>query len=257
MYRRNLNFNHVDTPSENVSDIYKFRSSQEVIDKVERHGLKLQKTYWAGLRKDKANRAGQQRHLMIFGFNNGEGFRLFVRNGHEGRTAQRFDAGYLRLACLNGMIAGDSIFSDRIIHKGNPKSVDEIIDAALSAADPMLETIEAMKNTIATDEARIALGRSLAALRGNLDIIPGSMRPQRVEDTGADLWTKFNVAQEYAIRGGFKYRKAKPGVEVDANGFANPLRRDDFQIRKGRAINGIDDTVQINKELWETAMAFV
>lgn len=65
------------------------------------------------------------------------------------------------------------------------------------------------------------------------------LAPRRVEDQQTDLWTVFNVVQENCIRGG-----------VDAIG-RDALGRE--RRVTTRPINGIDQSVRLNKALWVLA----
>ncbi|MEK1925051.1 MAG: hypothetical protein AAAB11_06335 [Rhizobium giardinii] len=62
------------------------------------------------------------------------------------------------------------------------------------------------------------------------------MIPRRQSDTGRDLWSTFNVIQENAVRGGLTARNAKT------------RRRSTI-----REIGGIDQSVKVNKGLWQMA----
>jgi hypothetical protein len=61
------------------------------------------------------------------------------------------------------------------------------------------------------------------------------LRPRRMSDKAADLWTTFNVVQENVVKGGVPGRTARN------------------QRTSTREITGIDQNVKINKALWMLA----
>jgi hypothetical protein len=65
------------------------------------------------------------------------------------------------------------------------------------------------------------------------------IRPRRIADNRADLWTVYNRAQESIIRGGFDYRTE------NANGR--------MEYRAARAVNNVADDVRLNRALWQLA----
>ena len=86
-------------------------------------------------------------------------------------------------------------------------------------------------------EQRNAFATKAARIRWNKpeDIIPDSvhiLQPVRTADSGNDLWTTFNVAQENILRGGYDRSK-----------------------RKTRTVNNIRENLRINQELWALAEA--
>ena len=64
---------------------------------------------------------------------------------------------------------------------------------------------------------------------------------RRAEDSGADLWTVFNRAQEALIRGGNEY------VSRTVNAETGVERR---RVLQARPVNGIDRNVGLNQALW-------
>lgn len=231
-----------------VSEQYAFIDSEEIIDKIESaSGLKHLGTSWAKLRSNAQRRQGRQKHVMAFGYDQGEGLRLLVTNDHEGRTALRFDLGFFRMACANGIIAGKSVFSQRQIHRGAMDKIDQIVDDAMKHSIMMEQAVRNMQSTETDARARLALRKSIARLRNHDMVDTQVFTARRDEDHGKDLWTQFNVAQEYGIRGGYLYHVLKDGKrDMKKNGEKN--------VRLAPAVKAIDAQSHINKGLFETAM---
>ena len=62
------------------------------------------------------------------------------------------------------------------------------------------------------------------------------LRRRRIEDSGRDLWTAFNVVQENAVRGGLSGRVRKTEGRI--------------QRRTTREVAGIDQSRSLNRALW-------
>jgi hypothetical protein len=61
------------------------------------------------------------------------------------------------------------------------------------------------------------------------------LRPRRMADTGSDLWQTFNRVQENVIRGGL------------------PARTATGKHTRTREVQGIDQSVKLNRALWVLA----
>jgi hypothetical protein len=156
-------------------------------------------------------------------------------------------AGVFRLVCSNGLIVGKNDTEIRIPHSG--RAIDNVIEGSfrvINEFDQVTESIETMKAIVLPEPLQIAFAE--AAMEIRFDDAENSgvksfqlLRPHRLADKGADLWTTFNVIQENAIRGGLR-----------------TIKRDERnQIQRGstREIKGIDQNVKINKALWIIAEA--
>ena len=156
-----------DRPNNCVSDDYQFVDTNRIIEKITATGLKHLGTSWQKIRKNKPGRAGMQKHMMAFGREGGEGIRLLVTNDHEGRNALKFDLGFFRAACANGIIVGKSIYSDRIIHRGKRLKIRESVEQCMSHVVKLEDTITEMAETFVDEDAMVALRMSLAKVKGH------------------------------------------------------------------------------------------
>jgi hypothetical protein len=239
----------VKTTSEN----YKFQSSQELIDKITSNGFELETVSYAKPRKKE--RYGYQKHIMIFKredlkIDENNYVRLLVTNAHDGRSSLKFNLGIYRTVCANGLVVGDSFFSDRVIHLGNnfDRKVDEILERFVAKLPEVISLVRQMKSVEVDSrlKARIAMECVKFAHNGEKDIvdIESVMRVRRSLDKATNLYTVFNVIQENILRGKYQYRKH---VE----------KTDQYVTRKARAIKSIDRARKVNQHCFEVALKYL
>ncbi|MEJ1962925.1 MAG: DUF932 domain-containing protein [Gammaproteobacteria bacterium] len=168
---------------------------------------------------------------------------LFL-NGHDGRTATQFRLGLFRPVCTNGLVVCDDTLPFwRVPHRGN--TLDEVIAAAIRQSEQFAQVgqwVERMERTMLDEEERHAFAAYGLALRFPKDRAVGLLpehllQPRREEDRGLDLWTVYNVVQEWVIKGGLSYR-------------ATSKRQ-----MHSRGIRAIREDVRLNTELWRMATA--
>lgn len=177
---------------------------------------------------------------------------LALTNSHNGTSALAFDTAFFRLVCSNGLLMPSSaINSARVIHKVGMEH--DVLDAAyrvITALPEQVRQIETMKQVklsepermlLASSAARLAFDESQIELNAKIgnDIVSKLVRPRRMADSGADLWSTFNVIQENIIKGGLRI------VAENEQG----QRR----IQKTRAVGAIDRDSKLNKELMRLA----
>lgn len=150
-------------------------------------------------------------------------------------------SGVFRFVCANGMVCGDTYHDIRVPHKGNIK--DQVLEGAnviLESFGLITESRERMERlTLSADERRAFSEAALQLRYDGADHIliqaEQLVQPRRQADTGRDLWTVFNVAQENIVRGGLAGRNAKK------------------RPTSTRAITGIDQNTALNRALWTLA----
>jgi hypothetical protein len=175
-----------------------------------------------------------------------------LRNANDGSSAYDLETGLFRGRCLNSLVALiESISATKVRHSGDVQA--KVIEGtfkvleegriALEAPDKWsqikLDREEVRLLGVAAHQVRFgdAEGNVHTAIRPEQMVIP-----RRHEDTGNDLWTVFNVAQENAIRGGLT------AMGRDAN---NQPRRSTT-----RQVKGIDQNLNVNRALWMIADHF-
>ena len=165
---------------------------------------------------------------------------IILLNSHDGTSSYQLMAGFFRMVCSNGLIAGTMQNDIRVRHSGN------VVHDVIEGATRVLEDIELASNHIGefkgialdAGEQR-AFANAALALRydeGKAPVVAEAiLRPRRWEDNKGDLWTTFNRVQESMIQGGVRGR--------NANGRATTTR----------AVGGVNENVRLNRALWTLA----
>lgn len=232
-------------PYAGVSGRYAFLPTTQVIDILQEDGWTLRETKVAKVRRE--DKQGFQKHLLRFvnpslpkvedrGKSKAD-LELLYFNSHDGAGIARMTAGLISYVCMNGLIVSDAMFGDlKVRHTGNARQ------AIIEGTYEVIERVPRIVNKI--DEFRgLSLrfneveefNREAVEIRWGKEspVSPDQLRiVRRSEDTGNDLWTVYQRAQEHLIRGGL-------------NGWSTTGRR-----MTARPIRAIDKTIQINKDLW-------
>lgn len=165
---------------------------------------------------------------------------IVLINSHDGSSSYQMMAGMFRFVCTNGLVVPSSTIGDyRVPHTGKVR--DRVITGAFDILDGftrVIEEREALQAITLQPEEQIIFSRAALQLRYE-DAAP--IKPEqvnqarRLDDRGADLWSTFNRAQENLIRGG------RPGINAAG------------QRARTRAVEGIDQSVKLNRALWTLA----
>jgi hypothetical protein len=137
------------------------------------------------------------------------------------------------------MVAGDIVESIRIPHRGN--IVGNVIEGSYRVLKDFHKVDESrmhMKSIeLSYDQRRHMADKALTIRYGDKrpPINPDRLiSPWRSDDRKTDLWTTFNVIQEYITRGGVRYY-------------------DGGATRSTRAITSIAENTKVNQALWGLA----
>lgn len=158
---------------------------------------------------------------------------LWLKNRNDGTTACRLFAGIFRLICQNGLIIGDDVYSEKIIHIKGPK-VNGFIDNFEIAADRAIESIgtvleaaeEALGSTV-TEEQAISIVGSLNVLDSTKNATLSKVLTGRVraEDRPDTLWGLYNIVNEinrtFAPRGSQAYLQREETLFSDMQALYN------------------------------------
>jgi hypothetical protein len=167
---------------------------------------------------------------------------LRLLNDHMARRAWRLFAGFFKLICSNGLVvsAGIGETQARVIHLlGADQTITEALTEAITSLNGACDTIASWQKILLEPRQELRFAQEAAQIRQGTTDLPAGGRLQeflirhRVEDSGHDLWTVFNVVQENAIKG----------------------RIAPF----GRALRGIRSApadIKINTQLWDLATIF-
>jgi len=173
---------------------------------------------------------------------------IVLVNSHNGTSAYSIMAGIFRLVCSNGLIVGDVNTTLRVKHIGN--IINEVLEATRTIAEEAEQTmrvVEEMKHIKLTWQDKVLLAKyALKARFGDEQprVIEGelvqpssihspaaALQIRRREDRGDDLYTTLNVMQENLLTRGVR----------------------DNHGRRSRAVHGIDQTLGVNRLLWQFA----
>lgn len=168
---------------------------------------------------------------------------LVLRNGNDGTSAYKLDAGVFRIACLNGLVAKSEDYgSINIRHTGHAR--DKVIEGSyevLKNAERIMAAPQDWSQIELNREEQMILAESAHLLRFDRDEAGNAstnvraeqlLVPRRSEDNLRNLWATFNVVQENAVRGGLT------------------ARTDSGRRSSTREVRGIDQNVKLNMALW-------
>lgn len=164
---------------------------------------------------------------------------IILLNSHDGTSSYQMLAGMFRFVCHNGMVCGEVSGDIRVRHNGDV--VGEVIEGAFKVLDSF-ETItnqrEAMQGITLNQGEQAAFAHAALSLKydegeGAAPVTESDiLMPRRFEDRRDDMWTTFNRVQENLLKGGLRGR-TKAGRPTTT-----------------RQVNGIDQSVKLNRALW-------
>lgn len=170
---------------------------------------------------------------------------IVLINSHDGSSSYELLGGVFRCVCANGLIVGNTFESVRVRHSGDIGG--QVIDAAYKVVDDFKRIDahkDAMKALPMPRERQLVFAQQAARLRWDDPEKPTPisadklLEARRSYDQANDLWTVFNRVQENLMRGGQRYHRRANG------GLARASTRE---------VTGINQTVSINRGLWNLA----
>jgi len=236
---------------EDVSDNYQTVNTRHIITSLENRGFELHGTQVAGARKESNH--GFQKHLVTMTY---EELRteqgvptVIVQNSHNRSSGLKFHTGFIRFACMNGLILGDGIEEKSIRHSlGWQEKATNFLDGYMEEVARMQDEHERMSNKRISRYQMMQLAEEAVQLRYKLDDVldPNELNlVRRIEDRGNDLYTTYNRLQEGLLQGLFKRRVQ----HVNDEGI---LITSDWG--KAAKITATDQTIKLNKELRELVL---
>jgi hypothetical protein len=167
---------------------------------------------------------------------------IILLNSHDGTSSYQMLAGMFRFVCSNGMVCGETTSDIRVRHNGDV--VGEVIEGAFKVLDSFEEATaqrESMQMLTVNQGEQAAFARAALALKyddqeGAAPVTEAQiLAPRRFDDRRDDLWTTFNRVQENMMKGGLHGRNSA-GRRTTT-----------------RPVNGIDQSVKLNRALWVLA----
>lgn len=250
-------------PYEKTSDRYAFIPTSNVIDAMRNAGFLP--VMAAQSRTRIPGKQNFTKHMIRFRqmgqqlINVGDSvLETILVNSHDGSSRYILSMGVHRLVCSNGMTVSDgTVESIKVRHTGN--IVQQVVDASaklMEYAGKVSQTISRWREIQLTDEEMLLLATAAHRLRFTDSDMAAAIQPEmllssrRTDDNGTDLWTVFNRIQENVVRGGLRGRTQGRNVET-TNGFRWQRGRR-FRTRE---VNGIDQNLRLNRDLWAAAEA--
>ncbi len=243
-----------------LSDRYSFISTAEVLDGLRGAGYEVFAANQSRVRlPDKTLFAKHALSLRLAGTSlaNVGDIVLGVQltNSHSGSAAFSLAFALLRLACSNGLIVADStIQSVHLRHTGD--LVNRVVSGTqdlLSRGPEVAETVKLWKTIDVAPNEALLLAEQAHSLRFDEESnLAKAISPEhlltvhRHEDIGTDLWTRFNVIQENAIRGGLR------GHAITNT----PEGGQEVRRVRTRTVKGIDQSNKLNRALWQISQHF-
>jgi hypothetical protein len=228
-----------------MSDRYVHVNSMDVINAMTSEGFVVD-----SIKADNPQKRDPRfvRHLIDFRLPNAPKIhdatpRILFTNSHNGRTKAHVLAGIFRFVCSNGMVVGDTTYSEHIRHAGDTarELIGRMIALSKNSA-PLFEKIERWTHINIKPTEQLIFAQRAMELRFGESAksydLHDLLAVRREEDRGDDVWRVLNRIQENAVRGGMIGRNAN-------NRFV-----------QSRGITGIANDLKFNQGVWELAEEF-
>lgn len=243
---------------------YGFVNTKDVLGAFEASGWTQVSQTVGGARKPE--RLGFQKHLIrlenpaypsIEGLTNANNSKpqLVLLNSHDGTTSLRILWGLIRIACLNGIIAGTGINGVRLVHSKSvveklPDAIRYMIDN-FSKFQGQIMALQgkSMTEVEVKEYVRIMWDARLSNVAGIQDVSYKLPTALRLEDMGTDAYTVFNRVQETLMRGGIHYTYNRPMVDPLGNVVGQKLI-----ATSTRRIAAVSSQVRLNQLAFDTAL---
>ena len=246
-------------------ETYGFVSTREMLDVFESKGWTVAST--SVVKPRKAEKIGFQRHLICLentafpaipglSTDNASRPQICVLNSHDGTTAVRMFLGLLRIACLNGIIAGLSLKDFKAVHSKNVATrIGDGIEYLSDNIGTLFEQVQQLQGMQLNDAALNEYVKTVVDARlknvRNIQTVDYSsaLRVRRDADKAQDAFTVLNRVQESIVRGGIEYS------------YLRNIRDDKEQIveqclthTRTRALKSVPSQVNLNRLIYDKAL---
>jgi Domain of unknown function (DUF932) len=170
---------------------------------------------------------------------------IIIIDSHDGSSRLKMCLGIIRFVCMNGMIAGDLLYSRSFLHRSADLMAQVILELeeVNSHITALTARVDRMRNHKTTLADRLVLTNSVIRERWGeekdsnfiLEMRTRLLQTRRYEDEHQDMYTVMNVIQENVLRGGMSY--------IAANN----------RMTTVRPISDVRRNVNINQTLWNCA----
>jgi hypothetical protein len=237
-------------PQPGVSERYAFVPTAQIVSRLREVGWIPVSAFEQRVRLDE--RRGFQKHLMRFQWADviparGEyTTEIVLVNSHDRSSAYQLHAGLFRFVCGNGLVVADTTFKRvSIRHSGfTPEEVTEASFRILDQVPAITANVDAFRSRVLTKEESTAFATHALRIRFEEEVAwPVTpmklLEARRPEDRGDDLWHTLNRVHANLLQGGQRDWSCR--------------RADGRRFPRTRAVTGLDQSVRLNKALWELA----
>jgi len=236
--------------SSNLSHIYRFIPTTEVIDILGEQGWVPTQAVQTKSRKGYEDKIPYKKHMIRFRNQNNQVIseeigdthpEIVLTNSHDGTSSFKFHVGLFRLVCSNGLVIADKTFDQfRVMHKGFQKNdVLKAISMTTEKIPYVVGNVQDMMAKELSKSQQYDFAKIAAEQRWGEDKmidLNQMLQVRRIEDAGDDLWSVFNRVQENMLQGGILTVTPKENGKV--------------RNSRSRAIRSIDQNLEVNKMLW-------
>lgn len=243
---------------------YGFVNTSEVLSAFSQAGWNQVSTTVG--RVNNPERQGFQKHLIrlenplfskIEGLtdNNQSRPQLVLLNSHDGTTSLQILWGLIRIACMNGIIAGTGVNGVRLIHsKAIVDKLPNAIEYMLGNFETFVKQIESLQGKTLSDSASAELVKTLynarlAGIQRVKSIVYDTPSALRIQDNANDAFTVYNRVQEVLMRGGIQYEYEKSILDANGQEIGTKL-----VSTRTRRIASVTSQVKLNQLAYDTAI---
>jgi hydrogenase maturation factor len=155
-------------------------------------------------------------------------------NSHDRQSKGRLYAGFVRLACLNGLTVSAIDFGGFVfVHRGEAVNILEQANNALTGLKEAASVIQVMEKTkMSSGKQKLFAARAAELAYDRKDFDPTALlATRRVEDDGDTVWQVYNRVQENVVRGGVRLTHSTGArAETVTRGISHIQRTTDFNL---------------------------
>lgn len=239
--------------SPKVKENYKHYNTSSLVEVMEKEGFYPVSASQVKVRKNAELRKQFAKHAIVFrdskvNQDTGCAAQIVIVNSHDGSTSYRLYYGLYRFVCANGLMVGSEFAKERICHKGDKNTIDEIIRISREFAEKAGKINKQIEhwNTIDVPlDKQIEFAKKAMDYRWGESKAKNAYSPEdfleahNIEDANNNtLWSVFNKVQENMMKGNVSGQTEK-GRRV-----------------RTRPVKNINRNINTNRFLWNLAEEF-
>lgn len=232
---------------EDATDRYTHISTKLIIDSLEARGFEIDNTQVSRVRKQ--SNQGFQKHLVTMRYKELETKEgcptVIIQNSHNRTSGLKFHTGFIRFACMNGLVLGDGITEQKIRHSLNWKDkARDFLNSYENEVMRLESEHDYMHKKNLTPYSIQYFAKEASKIRYNEQSIldPNELIiARRPEDVGNSLYKVYNRIQEALVQGHFTRRVLNQENEWSDWG-------------KAAKLTSNDEVIRVNKELRQLAL---